>query len=385
MADVNPTQAKWARESAGLTLAEAAKKLMVGDSKDISAADKLSEMETGQRAVTEAMLNRMARIYRWPLIAFYLKKHPSKEAKVIDFRTLSDDSNPTQGPLIDALVTNILGRHGLLKSALEDEETAHSSLVGLFAGSTNKQEIVQFLRENLDDESTPQQYKHRNDFDRLRERIHNLGVFVLLQGNLGTYHTEMYSDEFRGFAIADSVAPCIVLNKRVLRDARTFTLIHEFVHILLGNTGLSGDIGGTGAEQFCNDVASEFLVPERELAALRAERLTQLSDLYTFINVALNHFCASSALILYKTYRSNIISSKEYAEHRDGLSRHVRDRLIKVRTAGARGLVPTKRYNLGSPLLSAVKRALSRGSLSFTKAAYVLDIKPFRLTALLKH
>ena len=61
-----------------------------------------------------------------------------------------------------------------------------------------------------------------------------------LAGDLGSYHTELSADVFRGFAISDKVAPFIVINDKDARAARSFTLVHELAHIWLDESGVSG-------------------------------------------------------------------------------------------------------------------------------------------------
>jgi hypothetical protein len=65
----------------------------------------------------------------------------------------------------------------------------------------------------------------------LREQAHQAGIFVLLEGDLGSYHSKISPEEFRGIAIADSVVPLIVINPNDAKSARVFTLVHELAHI----------------------------------------------------------------------------------------------------------------------------------------------------------
>ena len=69
-------------------------------------------------------------------------------------------------------------------------------------------------------------------------------------GNLGTHHTDIDVRIFRGFALADDVAPFVVINEKDSRAAWSFTLLHELVHILLGETGISGYNSNAEIERF---------------------------------------------------------------------------------------------------------------------------------------
>src|SRR5271165_4206898 len=102
-------------------------------------------------------------------------------------------------------------------------------------------------------------------FAYLRTQIEGKGVFVLLLGNLGSYHSNIPLEIFRGFAIADPLAPMIVINDQDAKTAWAFTALHELVHLWLGTTGLSGLDAAAQIEQYCNDVAGEILLPTAEL------------------------------------------------------------------------------------------------------------------------
>ena len=83
-------------------------------------------------------------------------------------------------------------------------------------------------------------------------------MFVLLAGNLGSHHSAIPVSAFRGFAIADPIAPFIVINDGDAKAAWSFTLLHELAHLWLGATGVSGGVPEMQIERFCWDAAGEF-------------------------------------------------------------------------------------------------------------------------------
>ncbi len=73
-------------------------------------------------------------------------------------------------------------------------------------------------------------------------------------------------EEMRGFSISDTSFPTIVINRSDGALGRIFTLLHEFVHIILNKGGLctlkKKDIAHFKIEEFCNAVAGAILVPK---------------------------------------------------------------------------------------------------------------------------
>src|SRR5690606_16878995 len=119
---------------------------------------------------------------------------------------------------------------------------------------------------------------------------------------------EIDVDAFRGFALADPIAPFVVINDQDAKTAWSFTLLHEVAHLWIGATGVSGGHVEGPTEQFCNDVASGFLLPERELDQLANLERLPLADLRNAISEFARGRLLSRSLVAYRLFRAGRVS-----------------------------------------------------------------------------
>ena len=273
MPQVNPDILRWARETAGLTREEAARKLAIADTKTAMAVDRLRAMEDGERPPTRAMLSRMARQYHRPLVALYLSEPPGRANWGRDFRAPSTDRSARDEAVLDALVRNVQARQGLLRSAMldDDEHLAPLRFLGSATIDTPVTRVVADIGDTLG--LQPAEFRAASNPDEafrlLRSHTEHAGIFVLLLGNLGSHHTDLDVEVFRGFALVDDFAPFVVINPKDSAGARSFTLLHELAHLWLREPGVSAGDPTDPVEVYCNRVASSFLLPDTELEALR--------------------------------------------------------------------------------------------------------------------
>ena len=389
MPNVNPEILIWARETAGLTSEAAAGKLGFQDSRKWTAVERLRAYESGQSPPSPSVLNRMAEKYRRPILIFYLPKPPLKGNTGADFRTMSAASLPEDEATLDALLRDVRVRQSILRAALEDEDEAEPlPFINSMGISDGKAAVLAYMNALLNVDA--RDYRTRRDdndaFNLLRTAVERVGVFVILRGNLGSYHTDIFPETFRGFALSDEVAPFIVINPNDARPAWSFTLLHELAHLLLGQTGVGNLSFDNGAERFCDDVAGDFLLPDDELLTLAIDAKSDtpnIGDVSDRISQFANEHNLSRRMIAYKAYRNGALDRNIY----DRLASDFRGQWFASRKrrqgqGGGPDFYILHKHRIGAPLISLTNRMMSAGALSTTKAAKVLGVKPQRVQTL---
>ena len=133
------------------------------------------------------------------------------------------------------------------------------------------------------------------------------------------------ANEFQGFAASDPYAPIVFINDTDARAAQIFTLAHELAHIWIGETGISNarlagrtlsELGKS--ERFCNQVAAEFLVPEKSFIVAWQSHRTVKANLQKLGR----YFWVSSLVALRRAYDLKKIDYDDFKEAVDAEYAH---------------------------------------------------------------
>jgi len=386
MPKVNPDIMRWARETAGLTLEDAATKIELRQARGVSGADRLAALESSDEGTepTRALLTRMAKQYRRPLLTFYLTAPPRKGDRGQDFRTLPEDHSDADEALLDALIRDVKARQSMVRAMLEDEEdTEHLPFVGSLRISQGVSAVLSSIQQTiqLDIAEFRAEPSASDAFTVLRDRVEAAGIFVLLIGNLGSHHTAIDLETFRGFALADDIAPFVIINDQDAHSAWSFTLLHELVHIWLGQTGVSGLSAEISIEKFCNDVASEFLLPRSDIQQLDVDAATDLQSAQRRIAQFAMDRNLSASMVAYKLHRMGTLDFERWkllsqTFRRMWIDRR-NDRRRRAREQETRGpsYYRLRRHRIGKALINLVDSMMHAGAITTSKAGIVLGVK----------
>jgi Zn-dependent peptidase ImmA (M78 family) len=296
---------------------------------------------------------------------------------------------------LDALIRDVRARQQMLREVLEDDEVKCLAFVASARIDNGVKPVVAAVRTALS-VTEEHQRSARNPaglFALLRTAAERIGVYVLLLGDIGSHHSDISEEVFRGAALADSIAPFIVINDNDAVPARAFTLIHELAHIWIGASGVSGPLRGlsdNAIERFCNDVAGEFLLPSEALpdTSFRLRGATIQIVLHESERIA-SEWNVSQGVVAYRFARNNWISA-DVATALFGIFAE-RWRSEKQRAKATRAPDETgpnyyvvRRNRLGAALLGVVRRALQGEVIAYTKAARILGVSPSSVGKLLE-
>ena len=391
---INPRILAWARETAGLTVGEAAEKLGLKDSAKATAIEKLHALEHGKLGLSRTMLERAASIYRRPLVTFYMSQPPARGDRGEDFRATKRASD-RENAILDALLRDVRARQQMVREVLDDTEEAElRPFVGSARIEDGPKAVAAAIRTAIGI-SEEQQKRSRDTgalFFILRSAAERIGIYVLLLGDVGSHHSDIGEDVFRGFALADDVAPFVVINDNDAAVARSFTLMHELAHIWIGESGVSGalrDVPDNVIERFCNDTASEFLLPSDAIPDYSALLRAPLDDVTGAIQAIVSIWKVSEPAVAYRFVQMGWIS-RAVASQLFGMyverwrQQKQRERENRQPDDTGPGYYRVGRFRLGAGLLGVVRRALQDDTLTHTRAARILGVGPASVSQLLQ-
>ena len=200
-------------------------------------APKLDEWVAG-RQPTLKQLEKFASDTHTPLGMLFLAEPPDEEVPIPDLRTLSNAgvARPS-ADMLDAIYICQDRQQWYRGYAVEH---GHTPLEFVGSATTNDRPalVADRIRHLLNfDVADRAVFSNWEDaLRRLIDRIEAIGVLVMVSGIVGANtHRVLRPEEFRGFALADPIAPLIFVNGTDTKAAQIFTMIHELAHIWLGD------------------------------------------------------------------------------------------------------------------------------------------------------
>ncbi|MDE0238075.1 MAG: DNA-binding protein, partial [bacterium] len=215
--DVEPALLAWACERSGLD-----------DEKLASKFPKLPKWESRELAPTLKQLENFARATRTPVGYFFLPTPPEEAVPIPDFRTIGDRSVVRPSPDLLDTIYQCQQRQDWYRDYARSIGLNQVSQVGSMTTAVPPAKAGAEITAALSFEIDMRGPSWADAFAHLRDQAEEIGVLVMVSGVVGSNtHRKLNPEEFRGFALVDSLAPLVFVNGADTRAAQIFTLAHE--------------------------------------------------------------------------------------------------------------------------------------------------------------
>lgn len=292
----------------------------------------LDAWEVGEKQPTLKQLESFARATHTPVGYLMLAEPPEESLPVPDFRTIGEAEVGQASPDLLDTIYQCQQRQDWYRDYARSHRESPVAFVGTLTTDTDIDDAAGQMRSILAFEPGERGASWSDAARRLSDEADRQGVLVMVNGVVGSNtHRKLDPQEFRGFALADELAPLIFVNGADTKAAQIFTLAHELAHLWLGESAVSDvDLANRSAnvvERWCNRVAAEFLLPLAELGSvdLAEERLTDELDRLA------RRFKVSTLVVLRRVFDAGRLTDAQY---RVAYARE-RDRVLELIGEGA--------------------------------------------------
>jgi len=305
---VQPEILKWARQRIGLDPHSLAQYLRLNNTSELNNWE-----NTGNISLSK--LEKIAQKAYVPIGYFFLNSPPKDDLPIQDFRRAFGTERKNASPELIDCINNIQ----FLKDWYEQKMIENMSDPLHFVGSVNlkskPQDVANLIRSTLTIDGTTF-HSNENWEESLRlfvKIVENAGILIMRSGIVGNNtHRKLDVAEFRGFTLVSNYSPIIFINSSDSKSAQMFTLAHELVHVWLGQSGVSNLTfdDNNHIEKFCNEVASEILVPNSLFEVEWQNNDNKLNE----IKRIAKKYKVSSLVILIKALQNGFISTQTFDE-----------------------------------------------------------------------
>ena len=307
---VTPEVIRWAREQAGVSLAEAQ-----GSFRDIE------RWESGDVQPTYCQLEKYADQFKVPIAVFFFPEPPQLPPISKSFRTLPSgkfDELPTRVRLLirkakaiqlgieEVFPTEGTNRKFMLLDLDFDKETPIKKMA---------RDVRSYLNVSIDDQRSWNSASHA--LNNWRSAFFRSGVFV--------FKDQFRDNMFNGFCLYDKFTPLIYVNNSSTKTRQIFTLFHELAHLLFRTSGIDSveseydfdhDLSSTdlnssqtsSIEVKCNAFATEALVPNIEVE----KYIDSMEVAEETVEAIASNFHVSREVILRRFRDQGLVSQDQY-------------------------------------------------------------------------
>lgn len=375
---------KWAREDAGYTIHDLAKRFSK-DPSEISAwegADPEKRPYMGQ-------LRSLANLYKRPLSDFFLPEPPQESPIPHDFRRSPGAVAGLYTPDLRKQLRFARERQDLARALSEElPQEPVPSFTRKISPATDPEKVGELIRSLLRISSSPQNQtgNGRTAYNLWRRRLEATGILVF-------QFEKIPSEQVWGFSISERPFPVIAINIDLSLNARTFTMLHELTHILLGENGICDIDDSTPRgqaelriEAFCNHASAAALMPKEEflahsIVASRNEPAINWNDIeidQIARSFGTSREAAVRRLLTFNRTTKDFYEMKRAEYHAQHLAQKSREEQLQKKPF-RRDYAQRAISNLGTNFVGLVLNSYHDKLLSLADTAKFLEVRPHKV------
>lgn len=334
------------------------------------------EWVSGDKPPTIKQVEDLAKFSHLPFGIFFLDEPPIVELPIPDYRAgragiealpsqnlldVIDLSSQRQAWYREYAITIGIGPASVHHATDQDNPKLVAAIVAKELGYT-VDERAKMTREDA-----------RNHLRRSFEQLGGLTVFTSMVGNDATRMLDR--EEFRGFTLADDIAPFIFVNSSGdSLSGQIFTFLHEYAHVVLRSTGVSDEdfaVDGSRLESWCNAVASEVLVPAEDLTT----QYRRDADLSAELERLSRRYLCSTLVILLKLRELNLVAREGFDRLYRAEEQRATEAFQSRPTHDGGNFYLNQPFRIGERLSRAVLADVREGGTSYSEAFRLLGLR----------
>ena len=371
---IKPKMIQWARARLNLSVDEFAKKLHVKPQCVI-------DWESGKTAITMNQAESMAALSLLPLGVFFLKTPPKINLKLPDFRSVGNAFVSDASPELEATILAMQEKQAWYREYLIENGESPLSFIGSITLQTPIKNAALKIKELLS--LTQADWESIDNWSEymsvLIHQIESAGILFIRNGVVGNNtNRPLDLEEFRGFVLIDQYAPLIFINGGDSKNAQLFTLIHETVHLLLGESGLidaNMNLKSCNTiERYCNHVAAEFLVPEDQFR-ISFKRHDNSVAVENAISELAKEFKVSKFVVIARCRELSLLKSQVTDTLWAQETALLRKQKEKQKERGGGDYFSSLKYKVGRLFAQTIISEVMDHKISYSDAYHLLNVK----------
>lgn len=335
----------------------------------------------GGARLSLSMLRRLAKVLHTNIGFLVLPTPPEEILRIPDLRPSGGHGERSHS--VNLLDTVYLCSQRQLwwrerVSAIDEPEP---DLIGALRAEMDIQQAADWVRTELDIAAAQRQRNPVTMFRMIADRVESLGVMAMVSGVFGSSNRRCYDlAEFRCLIMNDEVAPLLYINGRDSKAAQIYSLVHAFVHICLGDSGIDRvdiyHVAEGPRERWCHLVTLNALIRPADLTMFDAEE-----ELVSELRKWAVRLTITPLAIARQGLELGLIEMAHFEEAYEVLSAEAEAKSREAKEPGGGDFYIAHRARVGKRFARAIYADVSRGGTLYREAYQLLIVSGYRTFA----